>query len=159
MGTACCGLLHFANGIKMKLSPYLCYGNNDWKRAQAVIKTSSSSKNEVEQERKDIVHNSASMTPTSRASSSRRHLGAVNKYQLCHRGLCMSKQLQDRATPGFVPASEGKWLRMFPNSLSKTHIGWAWLRQDVAVTLRTALYSHCLSQHVLCMLEKRHWLT
>lgn len=103
-GTACCGLLHFANGSKSKLNPYFCYGKNDWERAQGVINTSSSSPNEVEQERKHTAHNSAPMTPTSRASSSRKLLGAVSKYQLCHSGLCASKQLRGRATPGFVPA-------------------------------------------------------
>ncbi|XP_064303184.1 uncharacterized protein LOC135312575 [Phalacrocorax carbo] len=57
--------------------------------------------------RKDIAHNSAPMTPTSRASSSRNLCSAVSKYQLCHSGL--RKQTitgQSHTTPAFVPAHE-----------------------------------------------------
>jgi len=76
--------------------------------------------NVVEQERKDIAHDSAPMTPTSRASCSRSLLSVVRKYRLSfwsarandygaepHLGLCLCLDEQ---------------LPTFPSSLRQTAV-------------------------------------
>lgn len=106
---------------KLSLTPACAYGKDDWERDKDIINTSSSSQNAVEQERKDIAHNSAPMTPTSRASSSRNLLSAVSKYQLCHSGL-HEQTIMGQSHTWICACMWGKRPPTLPNSLRRSAV-------------------------------------
>lgn len=130
----------------------------------------------MKQETKDIAHNSAPMTPTSRASSSR-NLSAVSTYQLCHAGL-REQVIMGQSHTWICACTRGKQLPTVPSSLGQTAVmeaavrplclegtqglhepgqDWRELRHRWHCSL-----SFCVMKHVVCvgdlLLGKKHRL-